>query len=201
MSWRDRAIVRADRIPPRVWAAGVIALIATQALVEHLMGRVAICTCGYVKLWEGEVMSAGNSQHLTDWYSFSHIIHGFGFYFLFWLIGRRWPIGLRFLAAVSIEVSWELIENTSFIIDRYRAETISLNYYGDSIINSVSDTMMAIAGFWLARFLPVKLVVALAVAMEIVVGVMIRDNLTLNVLMLIHPVHAVEAWQAAGQVK
>jgi len=201
VSWRDRAIVRADRIPPRVWAAGVIALIATQALVEHLMGRVAICTCGYVKLWEGEVMSAGNSQHLTDWYSFSHIIHGFGFYFLFWLIGRRWPIGLRFLAAVSIEVSWELIENTSFIIDRYRAETISLNYYGDSIINSVSDTMMAIAGFWLARFLPVKLVVALAVAMEIVVGVMIRDNLTLNVLMLIHPVHAVEAWQAAGQVK
>lgn len=201
MSWRDRAIAWADRIPPRVWAAGVIALIATQVLVEHLMGRVAICTCGYVKLWEGEVMSAGNSQHLTDWYSFSHIIHGFGFYFLFWLIGRRWPLGLRFLAAVSIEVSWEVIENTSFIIDRYRAETISLNYYGDSIINSVSDTMMAIAGFWLARFLPVKLVVALAVAMEIGVGVMIRDNLTLNVLMLIHPVHAVEAWQAAGQVK
>jgi Protein of unknown function (DUF2585) len=201
MSWRDTAIGWTERIPPPGWAGCAVALVATQAMVEHLMGRVAICTCGYVKLWEGEVLSAGNSQHLTDWYSFSHIIHGFCFYFLFWLIGRRWPLGLRFLAAVALEASWEMIENTSFIIDRYRAETVSLNYYGDSIINSVSDTMMAIAGFWLARFLPVKTVVALAVVMEIGVGIMIRDNLTLNVLMLLHPIHAVEAWQAAGQVK
>ena len=127
-----------------------VGLIAVQALVEHAMGRVTICTCGYIKLWEGDINSSGNSQHLTDWYSFSHLIHGFGFYLLFWLVGRRWPIGMRFLAALALEISWELIENSSFIIDRYRAETISLDYYGDSIINSVSDTLTAVIGFWLA---------------------------------------------------
>src|ERR1044071_3752678 len=87
-----------------------IALIAFQALIEHLMGRVAICTCGYVKFWEGDVLSSGNSQHLTDWYSFTHVIHGFGFYFLLWLVGRRWPIGLRFVLALLIEASWEVVE-------------------------------------------------------------------------------------------
>jgi hypothetical protein len=177
-----------------------LGLIAAQAMVEHAMGRVTICTCGYVKLWEGEVNSSGNSQHLTDWYSFSHIIHGFGFYLLFWLVGRRWPIGVRFLAALSLEISWELIENSSFIIDRYRAETISLNYYGDSIINSVSDVLMAAAGFWLAYTLPVAVIVLLALAMEIGVGYAIRDNLTLNIIMLIHPLPWIKAWQSAGQV-
>jgi hypothetical protein len=175
-------------------------LIAVQAAVEHAMGRVAICTCGYIKLWEGEVNSSGNSQHLSDWYSFSHVIHGFGFYLLFRLVGRRWPVGMCFLAALVLEVSWELIENSSFIIDRYRAETISLDYYGDSIINSLSDTLFAAGGFWLAYFLPVSVIVVLTLAMEIGVGYMIRDNLTLNIIMLIHPVSWIKAWQSAGQV-
>jgi hypothetical protein len=177
-----------------------LGLIGLQALVENAMGRVTICTCGYVKLWEGDVNSSGNSQHLTDWYSFSHLIHGFGFYLLCWLVGRRRPIGLHFLATLTLEVSWEMIENSSFIIERYRAETISLDYYGDSIINSVSDTLTAVAGFWLAYYLPVSAIALLTIAMEIAVGYAIRDNLTLNIIMLFHPEPWIKTWQAAGQI-
>jgi len=192
--------MRAAKLTATHYFLIALGLIAVQAVVEHAMGRVTICTCGYVKFWESEVNSSGNSQHLTDWYSFSHLIHGFGFYLLFWLVGRRWPIGLRFLAALTLEISWEMIENSSLIIDRYRAETISLDYYGDSIINSVSDTLMAVVGFWLAYYLPVTVIVALTIAMEVGVGYAIRDNLTLNIIMLIHPVPWIKAWQSAGQI-
>ena len=188
-----------DRLSGRVYVAIAASIIAGQALIEHFMGRVAICTCGYVKLWEGEVLSAGNSQHLSDWYTFSHFIHGFGFYLLLWLFAGRLPIGLRFVLAVLAESCWEVLENTDMVIERYRAATISLNYYGDSILNSVSDTLSAVIGFWFARWMPVKLTIAAGVAMEIGVGIAIRDNFTLNMLMLLHPIHSVEAWQAAGQ--
>jgi hypothetical protein len=189
------------RLPARTYAAIVAGVILLQAVTEHLMGRLLICKCGYVKFWEGEVNSPGNSQHLTDWYSFSHIIHGFLFYALFWLIGRRWPVGLRLALAVLIEATWEIFENTSFVIERYRAATISLDYYGDSILNSVSDTLMAVIGFGLAGSLPVGVTVTLAVMMEIGVGYMIRDNLTLNIVMLIHPMDWLKTWQAAAQTR
>jgi uncharacterized protein DUF2585 len=184
----------------RWWAYGIAAIfiLAAAASIELAMGRVLICTCGYVKLWHGIVNSSENSQHLTDWYTFSHIIHGIGFYALLWLVARRLPPGVRFVLAVLLEATWEVFENTPFVINRYRAATISLEYYGDSIINSMSDIVSMMLGFWIARRVPVWLSVGLVIVLEVMVALIIRDNLTLNILMLIHPFEAIKRWQLGG---
>jgi hypothetical protein len=182
----------------RSWFAVALAVIAAAAVTLLLMGRTPICRCGYVKVWHGVVFSAENSQHIADWYTFSHIIHGFAFYGLLWLAARRLPIGARLVLAVALESAWEIFENTDFVINRYREATISLDYYGDSVLNSVCDILAMGAGFLAARKLTVRSVVALTAVMELAVLWWIRDNLTLNIVMLIYPLDAIRMWQAGG---
>lgn len=182
----------------RLVAVGCFALLVFQALALAVMGRPWICTCGEIKLWHGIVKSSGNSQHLTDWYTFTHIVHGFLFFALLHWLAPKWSLLQRLLAAIAIEVTWEVIENSSFIIDRYRAETISFDYYGDSIINSVADTVAMIVGFVLAAAWPVWLSIVVVLGLEVFLAVTIRDNLLLNIIMLVWPMDAIKAWQAAG---
>lgn len=166
-----------------------------QISFERFMGRIWTCACGVVKLWEGRVASEGNSQQFFDWYTPSHIQHGFIFFALGWLLLRRFPLWISLAVALALESFWEILENSPIIIDRYRSVTVSYNYYGDSILNSTMDTVSMMVGFYLASRLPWKVTLALAVVAELATLAIIRDNLTLNVLMLAYPIEAIRIWQ------
>ncbi len=190
-------------LTPRTAAVVAVLMVAVAAAILLAMGRVPICTCGEIKLFAPNVNSSDNSQQISDWYTPSHIIHGFLFFFFGWLVWRmapgRWTaMPIRFLAAIVVEAGWELLENSPFIIDRYRAQTMALDYYGDSVLNSVSDIVAMMIGFWFASKMPVWVTVLVAVFFELLCLYVIRDNLTLNVIMLVHPVQAILDWQTGG---
>jgi hypothetical protein len=173
-------------------AAGSVML---QALILLAMGHPSICTCGYIELWHGNPSGPETSQHLTDWYTYTHVLHGFGFYLLLWLIAPQAPFYWRLALAIGFEAAWEVIENTPLLMERYRQSALARGYFGDSVINSVFDTLATVFGFVLARVQPVWSIIVLAMAIELFLGYMIRDNLTLNIVQLIHPSEAVTRWQ------
>ena len=182
-----------NRLVPILITAGIILLTAVWLL---WIGREPWCKCGYVKLWHGQVVSSENSQHISDWYTPSHIIHGFLSFGALWLVVRRLSFGWRLVLATLVECAWEIVENSDAVIERYRSVTISLDYYGDSVLNTVCDVLAMVLGFWLAAKLPVWATVALIVIFEGVTMWIIRDGLALNVLMLLYPLDWVAEWQA-----
>lgn len=182
-----------NRLTPILVTLGIILLTAAWLL---WIGREPWCKCGYIKLWHGQVVSAENSQHISDWYTPSHIIHGFLFFGALWLVARKLSFGWRLAIATLVECAWEIVENSDAVIERYRSVTISLDYFGDSVLNTVCDVLAMVLGFWLASKLPLWATVALIVLFEGATMWIIRDGLALNVLMLVWPLDSVAQWQA-----
>lgn len=179
---------------PVTWGVG-LGLIALTAVILLAMGRDPICTCGEIRLWVPGDAVSGGSQHIADWYTLSHIIHGFIFYWVLWLALRQRPVGERALLAIVIEAAWELLENSPLVIDRYREATVAAGYAGDTVINSVADILFMLLGFWFARRMPAWVTVVVAVVFELAALWAVKDNLTLNVIMLLYPIEAIKQWQ------
>lgn len=176
----------------------VIAVVGLQVIVLYAMGQPPICECGYVKLWEGVVKSSGNSQHISDWYTFSHVLHGFIFYGILRLLFPGAPAAYRFAMAAGLEAAWEIFENTPIIINHYRKQTLAQGYIGDSVLNSFFDTVSMCLGFAFAWRLPAWATLAAAIGFEFFVAYSIRDNLTLNILNFFHASPAIAQWQSGG---
>ena len=177
--------------------AGVLGLLILHTALLSYMGQPLMYSGGYIQFWHGVVMSDGNSQHLSDWYTLSHVIHGILFYAVLAFLFPRMPVGLRLFLAIGIEMAWELFENTDMIINRYREQALAQGYFGDSIVNSVGDVIAVILGFFLTWKLPKWTSVILVIVLELLALYVIRDNLTLNIIQLIHPIDAIGAWQSA----
>ena len=188
-------------VPAWGYAAGAAALIGLQVAILHGFGQPLIAASGHILLWVSDPRSPDTSQQLADWYSFSHIIHGFIFFGLLRLFAPRLPFGARLLMAMCVEISWETLENSPAVIQHYRKQALAAGYVGDSILNSVSDTAMMSTGFFLASRIRAPIIVILAIGFELFTAWAIRDNLTLNVLNLVAPsdwapIRAIHDWQA-----
>jgi hypothetical protein len=179
-------------------ALAILAVMVATAAVELWMGRMPLGPDGRFGWLETDIWSSEQSQRVLDPYSLSHVLHGFLFYGLLWIVGRRLPLRTRLLATIALEGAWEILENSPLVIDRYRAVTISLGYVGDSVLNSLSDIVMCGIGFLMAARLRVAASIALLVAVELLMLALIRDNLTLNIVMLVYPIEAIRAWQMQG---
>ena len=190
--------MKALGLPERKHIIAAVAIAAATAIILYLMGRSPIAESGQVKIWVGEVHGPDNSQHIADWYVFSHIIHGFLFAWLGYKLLPNSPVGIRLCLAVAIEASWEILENSPIIINRYREATAAFGYSGDSILNSMADIGWMVLGFAVARRIGFWRTVAIAVIFELFTLYMIRDNLTLNVLMLAWPIDAIRIWQGGA---
>ena len=185
------------RIP--LWTLGLtLVLLLVMSGVLSSMGRVLWCACGTYWPWSSDIWSTHNSQHVLDPYTFSHILHGVLFYGLFRLILGEGRIAARWLGALTLEISWEVLENSSFIINKYRESTISLDYFGDSVINSVADVVSCMAGYGIAAVVPAAVSVLGFVTTELLLAWFIRDNLILNIIMLVYPLDAIKQWQLGG---
>ena len=174
-------------------------IIVAAAVVLIAMGRIPFCKCGIIAFWSSDVSSNQQSQQFTDPYTFTHVLHGIGLYFLVWLLwGRKLTIGQRLILAVALESGWEILENTEFILNRYRAATISFDYWGDSVFNSVGDIIAMMIGFWLTAKIPWWGSLIAFIVIDCLLLFFIRDSLIINIIMLIHPVEAIKTWQSNG---
>ncbi|GAB3676431.1 DUF2585 family protein [Salinisphaera aquimarina] len=185
-------------LSPQTFVLVAAAILFIQALTLMAMGHPLICECGHIDLWHGSASGPQTSQHLTDWYSVTHVAHGLLFYLLIWLVAPGAPFTVVLLTALGLEANWEMIENTPFIMDRYRQTALAAGYFGDSVVNSIGDTLAMAVGFVWARKVPAYGSVLLFLGSECVLAIVIRDNLMLNIIQLIHPVKAIAVWQAGG---
>ena len=195
---RRVAMRQAGQFPFSVYMAVAAGFVGLQVVALLAMGQPPICECGYITLWYGDPSGPQSSQQLTDWYTFTHFVHGFVFYALLWVLAPGMSFGLRFALVIGLEAGWEVIENTPYIIERYRQTALARGYFGDSVINSGFDTVaVALAVFW-ARFMPVWSSVLAVIGLEVFLALMIRDNLVLNIIQLIYPSDLINTWQAGG---
>lgn len=173
----------------------VVLVLLLMIVSLRALGRLFLCACGYFDVWTSDTCSSNNSQQLFDPYSFTHVLHGFLFFWLIQLLFRRMTAYWQFWLALLLESAWEVFENTSFVINKYRTETAALGYTGDTVVNSLGDLACALVGFLIARQFGIRRSLIAFLLIELILILWIHDSLLLQILMLIQPVEAIKLWQ------